>query len=344
MSDSIRYLDEEPGERLNGKRKSGNLHKGRSIVPLRSTIPTKYQTVVISNSEQRGFCSQAKRFNYENHLTEGPGPGNYVGHSEAETKSTSFSKKGTGGFASKSRRIRRDLAENHPGVGSYKLPATLKSRHDFSTSNTSSFHRPVVSGTREPNSLPGPNIYKTATAAKWTNKTNNVSGDAAFKSKSKRELLVLKDSDRVAPTQYDVKDTLQRQSVKIPFSSFKSRTRRQMAPTPPKIPGPADYSPGEKADMNKKLGFPKQHYLCISAPAMPLPETPPLPGPGQYDIKGQIETEKHYMTHSAFVSSSSRWNSQARNPDFPGPAHYHPDGTVQSKQSFLYNAQQKWIC
>lgn len=52
---------------------------------------------------------------------------------------------------------------------------------------------------------------------------------------------------------------------------------------------------------------------------MPLPETPPLPGPGQYDLKGQIDGEKHYMTHAAFVSSSSRWNSQAKNPDFPGP-------------------------
>ena len=33
--------------------------------------------------------------------TENPGPGNYVGHTTIEKQSTSFSKKGTGGFASK---------------------------------------------------------------------------------------------------------------------------------------------------------------------------------------------------------------------------------------------------
>lgn len=204
---------------------------------MRSTIPTKYQTVVISNSEQKGFNSQSKRFNYENHLTEGPGPGNYVGHNEAEKHSSSFSKKGTGGFASKSRRIKKDYIENNPGVGSYKLPSALKSRDDFSVAHSSSFRKPIVSGAREKNSIPGPNVYKTTPAAKWTNKTNNVAGDAAFKSNSKRELATIKDSEKLSPAQYEVKDSLQRQSIKIPFSSFKSRTKRQMAPTPPKIPG-----------------------------------------------------------------------------------------------------------
>ena len=28
----------------------------------------------------------------------------------------------------------------------------------------------------------------------------------------------------------------------------------------------------------------RKHYLCISAPAMPLPSTPPQPGPGQYEV------------------------------------------------------------
>lgn len=35
MSDSIRYLDEDPTERFNGKRKSGNLHKGNENYLIR---------------------------------------------------------------------------------------------------------------------------------------------------------------------------------------------------------------------------------------------------------------------------------------------------------------------
>jgi len=35
--------------------------------------------------------------------TDAPGPGNYVSHEKMDNNSTSFSKKGTGGFASKVR-------------------------------------------------------------------------------------------------------------------------------------------------------------------------------------------------------------------------------------------------
>lgn len=35
--------------------------------------------------------------------------------------------------------------------------------------------------------------------------------------------------------QYEVKDNLLHDSVKIPFSSFKSTSKRQMAPDPPKV-------------------------------------------------------------------------------------------------------------
>ena len=63
----------------------------------------------------------------------------------------------------------------------------------------------------------------------------------------------------------------------------------------------------------------KKHYLCISAPAMPLPKTPPSPGPGAYELMNHEREIKHYMSGAAFVSTTSRWNNNVRNLEFPGP-------------------------
>lgn len=35
----------------------------RAIVPHDASIPTKYQTIVLDNSDKKGFNSQARRFN-----------------------------------------------------------------------------------------------------------------------------------------------------------------------------------------------------------------------------------------------------------------------------------------
>lgn len=67
--------------------------------------------------------------------------------------------------------------------------------------------------------------------------------------------------------------------------------------------------------------FSRKHYLCISAPAMPLPEVPPAPGPGAYDVVDYEGPAKHYMSSAAFVSNTSRWTDHAVSAavDMPGP-------------------------
>ena len=66
--------------------------------------------------------------------------------------------------------------------------------------------------------------------------------------------------------------------------------------------------------------FRRKHYLCISAPAMPLPDTPPSPGPGSYEMVDYEGAPRHYMSGAAFVSTTSRWNSSAlKNSELPGP-------------------------
>lgn len=63
-----------------------------------------------------------------------------------------------------------------------------------------------------------------------------------------------------------------------------------------------------------------KHYLCISAPAMPLPPLEPMPGPGHYNVVDYEGPPKHYMSSSAFVSTTSRWTGEALGEeDSPGP-------------------------
>ncbi|KAJ8306507.1 hypothetical protein KUTeg_017052 [Tegillarca granosa] len=59
------------------------------------------KTIVTDNADKKGFLGQAKRFKDVVAITESPGPGAYVGHGKMDSTSVSFSKKGTGGFASK---------------------------------------------------------------------------------------------------------------------------------------------------------------------------------------------------------------------------------------------------
>ena len=69
--------------------------------------------------------------------------------------------------------------------------------------------------------------------------------------------------------------------------------------------------------------FSNKHYLCISAPAMPLPPLEPMPGPGHYNVVDYEGPPKHYMSSSAFVSTTSRWSGGAPGEeDLPGPGKY----------------------
>ncbi|XP_052774766.1 O(6)-methylguanine-induced apoptosis 2-like isoform X1 [Mya arenaria] len=345
-TDSIRVVDEDYVKRIHSRNPSGHLHKGHGIVAATSSIPSRYQTIVTDNADRKGFGQQAKRFQPESHFTDAPGPGNYVGHVTVDNTSVSFSKKGSGGFASKTKRQTRYLMSNAPGPGIYALPSLLSTQKDFNKAgSTSNFHRPIaVPLDNDPRQIrPAPNAYDVL--KNKHGKVNNVSADAAFKSQSKREVINIKEAtNNPAPGQYNVNDMLLHDNVKIPFSCFKSTSKRQMATEPPNFPGPGAYKPNEPVDPAKKQLFPRKHYLCISAPAMPLPDSPPSPGPGSYELRDYEGPPRHYMSGAAFVSTTSRWQSngnQIRVQDLPGPAHYRP--VNMGKQSFIYNSAGKWI-
>ncbi|XP_048758846.1 O(6)-methylguanine-induced apoptosis 2-like isoform X2 [Ostrea edulis] len=342
-TDSIRVVDDDYVKRIHSRTTSGHLHKGHGIVAATASIPSRYQTIVTDNSDKKGFGAQAKRFHSDFAMTDAPGPGSYVKHSAIENNSASYSKKGTGGFASKSKKGLKYIGTSAPGPGVYGMPSMLRTQNDFNRSEVGRlFQKPIAHSTEQEKKekRPAPNQYQVLKVQ--IGKSNNVSADAAFKSKSKRELISIKDITRnPAPGHYSVKDHLQHESIKVPFSSFKSRSKRQMQPSPAPVPGPGAYKPNEAVEPAKKQLFPRKHYLCISAPAMPLPDTPAQPGPANYDVVDYEGPPKHYMSSSAFVSTTSRWTGNVSVGELPGPAHYRPVGS--GKQSFIYNAAGKWI-
>ncbi|BFY99192.1 hypothetical protein BsWGS_02232 [Bradybaena similaris] len=341
MVDSVRIVDSEYIKRLHSSINSGHVHKGHSMVAANASIPTKYQTVVTDNSDKKGFLSQAKRFKEGAFLTESPSPGTYNRFNKLDNTSPSFSKKGTGSFASRSKRQIRYTSSSAPGPGIYALPSLLSTRTDFNRCQVERlFQLPIAKSRQKINGVPAPNAYEVLSYK--SGKSNNVTANAAFKSGSKRELAEVTDQQRnPAPGQYQVNDSLLHDSVKVPFSSFKSTSKRKMQPDSDATPGPGAYSPNAPVEYSSKLIFPKKHYLCISAPAMTLPAAPPSPGPGAYEIRGFEGAPKHYMSSAAFVSTTSRWAVPHAEANLPGPSHYRPAHI--GKQSFIYNSARKWI-
>lgn len=55
---------------------------------------------------------------------------------------------------------------------------------------------------------------------------------------------------------------------------------------------------------------------------MPLPDTPPQPGPAAYDLVDYEGPTKHYMSSSAFVSTTSRWTGNGPTGELPGPGEF----------------------
>ncbi|XP_038057463.1 O(6)-methylguanine-induced apoptosis 2-like [Patiria miniata] len=345
MADSVQTL--EPGYRRSvGGERSGRLHKGPGVVAATSSIPTKYQTIVTPNTDKRGFGGTTKRFNHDVNVNENPGPGTYGNLRVAAVRdSSSFSKKGVGvGFVSKTRRMPRQKGTPGPGSAAYNLPSLLRTQTDCNQAPaSSSFHKPIAVAQDKRGDQPAPNQYNISDSG--LHKHHGSQFQASFKSTSKRIDFQGPKTLAPAPCQYNISDSLTKPSANAPTSSFKSTTKRQMAVTPADNPGPGQYRPHEPVEEPaNRLLMPRKHYLCISAPAMPLPPPLPEPGPGSYELVNYKGAPKHYMSGAVFVSTTSRWTGNLhRTSDNPGPATYRPEPTNKG-QSFLYNAQKKWVC
>ncbi|MCI4381476.1 hypothetical protein PGIGA_G00252200 [Pangasianodon gigas] len=301
-----------------------------------SSIPTKYQTVIISNVERKGFGSQAKRFTHS--VNGNPGPGSYLSQTSAVTCSPSFSRKGTGGFASKALRVNSKPQRGSPGPNTYNLQSSLLRQHDFNRDVSRTFHLPIAIQTpNTPQKSPAPNQYNVCYSGVEVNSV--VSAQSAFLSKTRRSHVY--PARGPSPCHYSVKDTVIQKTPRAPSSCFKSTSARIQTLVKSEGPGPGSYSPYKTPEPVKRTIIPRRHYLGFSAPPLLPPKAPPLPGPGHYDIGNYSGPPKHLTASAVFVSSTRRETYHTRGLDFPGPGSYELD--VPTKRSFLYNHANMWI-
>ncbi|XP_018424698.1 PREDICTED: O(6)-methylguanine-induced apoptosis 2 [Nanorana parkeri] len=314
--------------------------KGFKIPTTPSSIPTKYQTVFITESEQNGFNSRSPRFSYSLNQNENPGPGSYNVGKGLDINSVSLSTKGTGSFPSQVRRSSFSKVSRTPAPNSYNIKGDLFAKQDFNKSNSSMFHQPIATNVEDIKyQTPPPNQYNAS--INYCQPNNNVSAHAAFVSRTKREAVLLNPLKGPSPCHYTVNDSLTKESSKVLVSCFKSKSTRDVLNVALNNPGPATYDPFGCPEIGKKTVFPRKHYLCFSAPAVPVLKAPSVPGPGYYELVDYEGPPKQYISSSAFVSNTSRWAGDASGEDVPGPASYNPRHL--GKQSFLYNNDQKWI-
>ncbi|XP_075709324.1 O(6)-methylguanine-induced apoptosis 2 [Rhinoderma darwinii] len=305
-----------------------------------SSIPTKYRTVFIAESEKKGFNSRSLRFSYSLNQNETPGPGSYNVGKGPNSDSVSLSTKGTGGFPSRVSRSSRIRAVRTPAPNSYYIPGSLFSKKDFNKSNSSMFHQPIAIKMEDTkHQTPAPNHYDVSIHFCHTN--NKESAHSAFVSGTERGAIQLKTLKGPSPCHYTINDSLVKESPTVLVSCFKSKTSRDVLNMTSNFPGPTSYDPYGPPEIRKKTVFPKKHYLCFSAPALPMPKTPIVPGPGHYDLVDYEGPPKHYISSAAFVSNTSRWAGDVSAVDIPGPGAYRPE--VPGKQSFLYNSDKKWV-
>ncbi|XP_069827378.1 O(6)-methylguanine-induced apoptosis 2 isoform X2 [Dendropsophus ebraccatus] len=273
-------------------------------------------------------------------MNENPGPGSYNVGKGPKTDSVSYSVKGTGGFPSRVPRSSRIRALRSPAPNSYDVQGSLFSKKDFSQSNSSMFHQPIAVKVEDiKHKTPAPNQY--TVSINFCHPNSNVSAHAAFVSGTKRDALQLNTFKGPSPCHYTINDTIVKESSKVLVSCFKSNTSRDVLNTTSNFPGPTNYDPYGSPEIRKKTVFPKKHYLGFSAPAVPVPKTPAVPGPGHYDLVDYEGPPKHYISSAAFVSNTSRWAGDVSSADIPGPGAYRPE--VPGKQSFLYNSDKKWV-
>ncbi|XP_034748900.1 O(6)-methylguanine-induced apoptosis 2 isoform X1 [Etheostoma cragini] len=324
----------------------GNMYRGLNKTDritsytVSTSIPTQYQRVVITDTEKKGFSSQARRFPSQVCLNENPGPGSYDFISSAEVQSPSFSKKGTTGFvASKTARASSNPKRGIPGPNAYNLQSSLTDKNNFNIGVSRVFRLPVAVQLDGPkHKTPAPNQYDVSCGCR--ERFSTVVGTSIFLSKTGRHSFYL-NKNGPSPCHYEVTSHTVQQSSKAILAPFKSKTQRILPLLDNHVPGPGAYSPHQTPAPVKRTVLPRGYYSAISAPPLIVPKDPPLPGPGQYDIGDHTGLSKRPMPTAAFASRTERIPQNPQADMKPGPGFYDPH--ILPKQSFFYNDSRVWL-
>jgi hypothetical protein len=222
--------------------------------------------------------------------------------------------------------------------GDYSPPATV--HRDYNKAGvTRNFHHPVAVPHDKPPCTPAPNAYNVDVPRRRMG--HAVGACAAFKSKTNRNFMDLQQATNPSPCHYIINDELMHQSSCQQTTSFKSKTKRDLFSTSSNEPGPGAYNPFTEVYHSCRKPFPRKHYLCLSAPPIPLPVPPAPPGPGHYDIVDYDGPQRQFIGGAVFRSTTSRWNAEMKKDVVPGPGKYHPG--VAGKQSFIFNTTGRWL-
>jgi len=345
------------------------------------SIPSRYQTFVVDNSDRKGFNSGTRRFNNLT-TTDTPGPGHYNPDSHklkerlARNRKRGYPKRRhtTSSINIKPEEFQKTVSSGFstardnnsyismlnaskfstPGPNNYNVSQPLSLRKDFHRAHSSSFQS--VRNHVKNFATPAPNCYDPRAP-----EVKSIS--SVFKSSSKRASSKNVSGRVPSPTHYLVSDEVTKSNIKAPISCFRSTTNRSevtnktardafftttenIGQRNKSLPGPGAY--GELPTWGayeKKLLSRKGHYLAISAPAIPLPPAKSLPGPGQYELVDYTGPDREDRASSMFCSNTDRWNMERRqifnSKTQPGPASYNPKSI--GKQSFIFNADRRWI-
>ena len=356
------------------------LIKDQPIASNGCSIPSRYQTYIVDNSDQKGFHSGTKRFqNFDVSDTPGPGHYNQVDNTilkARENKNEQIKKAHDQQSRNKKINKNKSISEYQgsqesirfqtPGPNSYNVAKPMSMRKDHHRANSSSFQS--VRTNRSKFNTPGPNAYQ-------PKRPKQQSISSCFKSTSQaRAVLGQQKNQRVpSPTHYLIKSNLD-VNPRAPTSCFLSTTGRSEISyktakgafyqdtnaTTNNTPGPGSYgniskwgkeynernsekwSSSNQFNSNAKK---RGHYLAISAPAIPLPPSKSLPGPGEYELVDYNGPRREARGSSMFSSNTDRWHRDKRyayiSKGLPGPADYNPKGI--DKQSFIFNYGRRFI-
>mmetsp|Transcript_8366 Transcript_8366/g.15236 ORF Transcript_8366/g.15236 Transcript_8366/m.15236 type:complete len:397 (+) Transcript_8366:36-1226(+) len=298
--------------------------KSRSV----PTIPSRYAvTLIKGNREYKGFNSRSMRFEGRPPV-EAPGPGSYgqqkAFHQEF-TERPSWGVRGTGGFASKTRRfnIRVSLPAGLgcPGPGAYNALGALrftKEAQDFSQASASASFNPKKSSPRAVprGELPGPGQYE----PKLLSSQSEAAG-ASFRSTSLRLDRV---PDALEPGPGDYHDGLVRPVGYIPEHSlgldmrmptFKDRSTPHITKVHRDLPPASAKARGLLGEFANEVS-----RECLGSRGMALA----MPGPGQYQDIARSNPVSG-AAHSAFQAGPKRTDFSAQDgAGVPGPGRYEP--------------------
>lgn len=182
---------------------------------------------------------------------------------------------------------------------------------------SSNFHKPIVCElNRYHHNTPAPNSY---TVSDVIAKNGLITAHAAFKSRTPRQHSFFHTLSTPGPGQYDVEPDSTSDWNNGHQAVFQSNTKRHLL-SHGEGPGPADYTPLLSQQHHSQPVCRKhRHYLCISAPAIPLPPQHPTPGPGHYETQRSSEVKSRLVSGAVFKSTTSRWGQHSTYKIQPGP-------------------------